>query len=113
MNDPNLQPLIEALAGIVGFWLWPWMIAISWGVLLIGRATFIKWMEALGWNGIVALFANIRDTLRGTPVQPQVQVVRELRVSDNGQGVMVPTMAERPIDETTILPLGGGSGRGR
>lgn len=52
------QPLIDAAATIVAFWLWPWMFALTWFVVLIGRSNFVRWIEALGWNGAYEMLAS-------------------------------------------------------
>ena len=58
----NLQHLIDAGAAILAFPLWPWLIALTWFVLLIGRATFVRWMEALGWDGLRELLAGFGNS---------------------------------------------------
>lgn len=58
----NFQPLIDAAGALLAFWLWPWMLALSWFVLLIGRATFVRWMEALGWDGLREFLAGFGNS---------------------------------------------------
>ena len=71
----NWQPVIDGAGLLLGFWLWRWLIAATWVVhVIIGRKTFVRWMEALGWNGVMGFAQNLRDLLRGVPPAPQTVV---------------------------------------
>ena len=66
----NYQPLLDALAALVSFWLWPYMLVLTWVVLLFSRETISRWIENLGWNGVIGLVSNIWAAFRGYPIQP-------------------------------------------
>lgn len=82
------QPMIDAAAAILAFWLWPWMLALSWLVLLVGRGTFIRWMEALGWSGLREMLAGF-----GNSPSAMLQAHEQAR-----QGV------QAPANNITTLP---------
>lgn len=66
----NYQPILDALAALVSFWLWPYMLVLTWVVVLFTRAAVTRWIEAAGWNGIIGLISNLWAAFRGYPIQP-------------------------------------------
>jgi hypothetical protein len=60
----SYQPLIDALAFWLTFWAWPYMVMLTWIVLLFGRDTWRRWLEAAGWHGVVGFFSRLANGLR-------------------------------------------------
>ena len=84
MDLPALdwQPLVGAAATLLSFWAFPYLMALTWLVLLFGRATWIRWLEAAGWHGIVEAISRAANGFRSqsdvpvTIVQSRPQLER-------------------------------------
>ena len=74
MTELNFQPLVDALASILNFYLWNYLLSLWFFAALIQRYTRLaKWCEALGWDGL-------REFLAGFGHSPQPRSRPEIEV---------------------------------
>jgi hypothetical protein len=77
MKDIDWQPLVNTAARWFDGYLFTFMIFMLFIVLLWGRERTARWVEAIGWKGIVELVQGMWSAVRGqpmayTPEQPKL-----------------------------------------